>query len=664
MLQLTAAQRRTLELICDTLAPALTVEPGDDAALFGCSADQLHLTDQVEAAARRIDGDRAIVELARFLALLERPLMNGLMAGCWRRFSQLDLDRRIRVLHALSTSRITRLRRAFSTIKRLAMLHFYAGRTEAGANPTWKSLDYAPAVGEAECRSERKASLVPLEIDSAQTLEADVLVIGSGAGGGVVAAELAAAGYDVLIVEKGRFYRDDQFPADELTGLRELYERHGSLTTSDGATIVLAGSTVGGGTTVNWMTCLEPPPYVVEEWARDFGFAAAANGELASSLEFVAKRMGVTTGESPPNAQNGLLELGCRALGYETAVISRNVRGCRDCDYCGFGCRYGAKQDTRQTFLVDAAQRGARLLAQATCERLLHDGKSVRGAEVRAVARSGDSVRIEVKCRAAVVAAGAIHTPALLLRSGVVNPQLGRNLHLHPTTAVYARYAEAVHSWQGVPQSRVCEHFDDLDGSGYGVRMEAAPSHPGLWGMALPWDSPREHRRRMQQLPHLANIIVLTRDRHGGRVRIDEQGRPVLDYELHRDDARRLVRGTLEALRIQRAAGALEVFSPHHRDYTWRREGGESFEAWLGRVERQPIVKHGFGLFSAHQMSSCRIAARREQGAVRPDGQSWDLANLFVADASLMPTSCGVNPMLTIMGLAHHVAQHAKSKTR
>jgi choline dehydrogenase-like flavoprotein len=265
-----------------------------------------------------------------------------------------------------------------------------------------------------------------------------------------------------------------------------------------------------------------------------------------------------------------------------------------------------------------------------------------------------------VHAKIVVLAAGAIHTPAVLLRSGIRNPHVGRNLHLHPTTAAYARYEQPVRSWRGVPQSRVCEHFADLDGQGHGVRLEVAPAHPGLWGMALPWDSPRSHRRQMQQLPHLGNVIVLTRDRHGGRVRIDGQGRPVIDYSVHRDDARHMSRGVVEALRIQRAAGALEVFSPHHHDYACGCGDEQALEAWLQRVARQPIVKHSFGLFSAHQMSSCRLAGRREQGAVRPDGESWDVANLYVADASLMPTACGVNPMITIMGLAHHVAQHVK----
>jgi choline dehydrogenase-like flavoprotein len=364
-------------------------------------------------------------------------------------------------------------------------------------------------------------------------------------------------------------------------------------------------------------------------------------------LDVVWRRLGVTTDESPANPQNGLLE-----------------RGCRDCDYCGFGCRHGAKQDTRRTFLADACGHGARVLAQAECDRLLHDGRSVSGALLRVRTPSGEPFAVEVRAKAVVLAAGAIHTPAVLLRSGIRHPHVGRNLHLHPTTAVYARYAEAVHAWRGVPQSRVCEQFADLDGQGYGVRLEAAPAHPGLWGMALPWDSPRAHRRRMQQLPHLANFIVLTRDRHGGRVRIDGRGRPVIDYKLHRGDARHMIRGVIEGLRIEQAAGALEVFSPQHRDYAFTCGDGAALEAWLERVARQPIVPHSYGLFSAHQMSTCRIAGRREQGVVRPDGRSWDLANLFVADASLMPTACGVNPMITIMGLAHHVAQHVKARLR
>jgi choline dehydrogenase-like flavoprotein len=156
---------------------------------------------------------------------------------------------------------------------------------------------------------------------------------------------------------------------------------------------------------------------------------------------------------------------------------------------------------------------------------------------------------------------------------------------------------------------------------------------------------------------------VLTRDRHGGRVDVDRRGQPRLHYRLHADDARHLIRGTLEALRVQRAAGALEVCSPHYETLIFRDGGDTDFEQFLAAVGRASFAPNRFGLFSAHQLSSCRLAASAKQGVVDPSGETYEIKNLYVADGSLFPTACGVNPMLSIMGLAHYLAQSMNSDT-
>ena len=655
-------QRRTFELLCDTLAPKLPSDGDDDPRLFTVSAADLNLPDEMEQAVSLLGGASGVRRLARFLNLLESPLANGFMAGHRRSFSQLSLEGRTDVLNAWATSRFAFARRTFATLKRLAMFLLLTVRPGEKENPFWKLLDYPPRLPEQVPGQTPHSALSVISADTSQLLDTDVLIVGSGAAGGVAAAELSAAGLDVLVVEKGAHFPSGEFPTDELTGMRSMYERYGSLSTSDMGLVVLAGSTVGGGTTVNWMTSLEPPQQVLDQWRRQFGFAAAVNGELSDSMAHVRARLSVTTDASCHDAQNEVLERGCRELGYETQVVPRNAAGCRTCDFCGFGCRFGAKQDTRQTFLADACQAGAKILPQARVERILHRQGRAIGAKLMVQTSGGEQRAIEVRAAAVVLAAGAIHTPALLLRSGINSPNIGANLHLHPTTAAYARYSEPVRSWQGVLQSRVCQQFADLDGNGYGVRLEVAPAHPGLWSMALPWQSPRGHRRLVQQLPYLGNIIVLTRDRHTGRIRVDRSGEPVIDYSLHPYDAQHMVRGTIEALRIQRAAGATVVFSPHHRNQAFSSADDAEFEQFLERVGRQKISKHAYGLFSAHQMSSCRLSGNHKTGAVRPDGRLYDMERLFVVDASAMPSACGVNPMITIMGLAHFLSQQIKEQ--
>jgi choline dehydrogenase-like flavoprotein len=208
-----------------------------------------------------------------------------------------------------------------------------------------------------------------------------------------------------------------------------------------------------------------------------------------------------------------------------------------------------------------------------------------------------------------------------------------------------------------VPQSRYCDDYANLDGAHHGVRLETAPAHVGLWAMEMGWQTPRDHRRRMQTLAHLANIIVLTRDKYSGRVDLDRAGNPRLHYKLHPYDAAHMMQGTLVALDVQRAAGSLELCSPHYE--TERFHGGREadFHAFKRRVKHKGLEPNRFGLFSAHQLSSCRLAGNAKQGVVNPAGETYEIKGLYVADGSVLPSACGVNPMLTIMGLSHYLAR-------
>ncbi len=248
----------------------------------------------------------------------------------------------------MANSPFNELRGAFQGVKQLVSFLAYAHDDEqAGTNPFWQAFNYQ---GHANSVPKTENALPITTIDRSQTLTCDVLVIGSGAGGGVVAAELAAAGQDVIVAEKGKYYANSELPNTELKGMRDLYEQRGGLRTADRSMVVLAGSTLGGGTTVNWMTCLRPPEQLLRQWAREHGFIAATSKEFAKSIDYVSQRIHVTSQESAANAQNGAIERGCQALDYSFSVIPRNVKDCVKCDFCSFGCRYGAKQDTRGRF--------------------------------------------------------------------------------------------------------------------------------------------------------------------------------------------------------------------------------------------------------------------------------------------------------------------------
>lgn len=596
-------------------------------------------------------------ELKLLLNAFETGAFNGLMGAAWQPLSRMSQSQREDLLRSWAFSRFFTRRKAFQAFKRLSLFLAYSN-PPTGRHPLWPTIQYPGAVASTAPVSR---PITTLSITSETTLTTDVLVIGSGAGGGVVAGELAKAGHEVLIVEKGRYYTDADLSGNERQSTEDMYEKKGLLTTHDTAMMIMAGSTLGGGTTINWSGSLRTPDHVLEEWARDYGFTAATTPEYQASLAAVSQRMNVNSDECGLNANNAQLVRGSERLGYPVEVIPRNVKGCEDCGYCNFGCAFGAKQSTVKTYLQDAVGSGASVLVRATVERLTHSGGTATGAILHAEDDEGRIHRVTVRTKAVVVSAGSINTPAILRRSGLTNPHIGANLHLHPVTVIFSLFNEAIRTWQGAPMTRVVKQFSNLDGKGYGVVLEVAPGHPGLTASVLPWLSAEDHQRLIAQLQFLANIIVITRDAHGGRVTLDKHGQPVVHYQLHADDRAHLQKGVLEALKVHQAAGAREVYSPHNEQLGFVNDGRSDFAAFLKTVESRGLKANDFPLFSAHQMSSCRIAAHPQLGAVRPDGQLWELKRCFVVDGSALPTATGVNPMLSILTLAHYLSQQIKA---
>lgn len=656
MLFLSKIQRETLRAVCDTIKSGVYMN-GQPVDAFSLSATDIGVSALVERTLAEREDETSRESLKLLLNVLDRRAFNGWLAGHWKRFRDMDPRHRSDVMQALARSRYNTFRGALHSVKQMATFVAYSYSTPMKDNAVWAEYDYDGREGTPRLGFH---DLPTIDDDHLTSIDCDILVIGSGAGGGVVAAELAAEGYDVVVVEKGKQFSTATMPATELKGMHDMYEGSGSLKTPHGM-IILAGNTLGGGTTINWMTCLRPPEMLLDQWANEFGYSEANTNDFQHSVDSVWERLGVTTAESKANPQNAILETGCQRLRYEVSVIPRNVRGCVKCDFCNFGCRYGAKQDTSRTYLQEAVEHGARIITQTHVDRVRHERGRVTGAVCTMTDSQGLQRNLSVQCRAVVSAAGSIHTPAILLRSGLSNPNIGSNLFLHPVGAVYARYAHRIESWKGAPQTRVSEHFADLDGQGYGFRLETSPAHPGLWALGLPWQSADQHRDLMRQVPHLGNLIVLTRDKYSGRIRLDKKGRPTPDYKLHQYDAAHLMKGIRTALRVQRAAGATEVFGPQNDSPSFKNGTDVQFERFLDRVERLGTRSNHFGMFCAHQMSSCRIAGSPDQGALTPMGESYEVRNLFVADGSALPTSTGVNPMITIMANAHYVSQNIKA---
>ena len=652
-------ERTTLLWICGALFPRLEATGGDDAELFTADAVSLGVPGAVEEALAAVPQEQ-VQDFRLLLRALDHPLFVLGIIGKAKSFRSLRAEDRERVLLAMATSSVPLARKGFQAVKRLASFLFYSLMDERRNNPTWRGIGYAAAPN----GPTSDAVLALTNIEAPIQLDADVCIVGSGAGGGVVAAELARAGLRVIVLEQGPGDQAPQFEQREIVGMQRLYLDRATTSSRDLGVAILAGACLGGGTAVNWQTSLALPDPIRHEWASASGLSLFADERFSRAMAAVCDRINVGTVESAINANNDALRRGCTSLGWRWVHTPRNARGCdpTQCGSCVFGCRHGGKQSTAVTFLADAQRTGnVTIVPNCRVTRVVHDRGRVNG--VRAIARNADSsmgteFQVGVRAPTVVVAAGGIETPALLLRSGVRHPGLGRNLYLHPTSAVAGVYPETVRTWEGPPQTVMSDEHAALDGN-YGVRLEVAPSHPGLLALALPWHGARHHRAQMQRAARVSATIVLTRDSSGGRVRVRREGRAAIDYRPGPRELLHLRRGIEAAVRAHVAAGAEEVITLHSRPYAFdaRRATAATIDEFCRRVSTSPLDRNWSTLFSAHQMGSCRMGADARSAVCDEGGAVRGITGLYVADASLFPASSGVNPMITVMALAKLVGE-------
>jgi choline dehydrogenase-like flavoprotein len=664
--QLTSRERSTLRLFADTLLPSLQVR-SDPEGFYRRSASDLGVDADVARIAESylLSADRA--GFRRILRAVESPLVNLVLTGRPSRFSSLSAERREAYLLNWARSRVSLKRLGFQAVKRLVLFVSYAKALADGQNPNWISIGYEPPDPAERSRHRHPVELRldPLHPSGEVTLETDVCVVGSGAGGSVIAAKLAQSGHRVLVLEAGPLRTADDFTQREADTYDTMFQRHGVLTTADSAFSVLAGQTAGGSATINWMTCLRPPLWAREEWAREHGLVDVADASFDGLLDEVWKRLDVNVGESIVNPSNEVLRRGCEALGYRIGadydVIPRNAMGCNArCDFCFFGCIYNAKQSPLLTYLPDAHHAGAQFLFDTMADTISVEGGEARGVEAR-YRGEGYDIPVHIRCRAVVSAGSAVQTPALLLRSGIRFAGVGLGLRLDPTTALLGEFPTPIRMWSGPMQTIYVHRFQSIDAGHHGPWLESAPGHPGLSALALPWSGGRAHKDGMRRLAHAASTIVLVRDVAEGRVTIDSRGEPVLHYRLSNSDRRNLARGLEEAARIHRAAGALRIATLHLQECAVGdgvspiREN--EFAGFVERIRRLGVRDHGVGLFSAHPMGSARAGLDPRTSTAKPTGECHEVRGLWIGDGSILPSAPGVNPMITIMAFAARTAR-------
>ena len=498
-------------------------------------------------------------------------------------------------------------------------------------------------------------------------LSCDVLVVGTGAGGGISAELLARAGFDVLMVEEGPLKTSRDFNQLESEAYPTLYQESAARKTADKAINILQGRCVGGSTTVNWTSSFRTPPDTLAHWQDHFGLTELSEAGMQPYFEQAERRLNVSPWEVAPNLNNELLGRGAAKLGIPSSHIRRNVRGCWNLGSCGMGCPTNAKQSQLLTGVPTALTHGARLLVHTRVGRLqISDGRVTRvhasylGSKETSPQDSKALVAIEIDAKHVVLAGGAINSPAVLLRSQAPDPhqRLGVRTFLHPVVMSSAHFAQPVEGWAGAPQTVYTDHFlgtQPIDGP-MGYKLEAPPIHPVIFASSIPGMG-QSQAELLKTFPHQHIQLALLRDGFapespGGQVRLRSDGSAELDYPLNpfvMDGARRAL---LSMAEIQLAAGADWVLPVH--------EQAQRYTTWAQAkvaINALPMVPLQARVVSAHVMGGCGMAADPARGVVRPDGVHWHVANLSVHDGSLFPTSIGANPQLSIYGLVNRLTQ-------
>jgi choline dehydrogenase-like flavoprotein len=466
-----------------------------------------------------------------------------------------------------------------------------------------------------------------------RVLETDFCVVGAGGGGAVVAAELAEAGARVVLLEQGSGHDPDGFTARPPEMLAKLYRDAGQTSTIGSPPILLPlGKGVGGTTLVNSGTCFRTPAHVLARWANEFGLELEES-TMGACFERVERSLSVS--EVTPElagANAAVARRGAQRLGWSHGFLRRNARGCVGSGVCVFGCPTSAKQHTGITYVPRALRAGAELLTNADVRELLVERSRVRGV----VAQLARHERLEVRARETILACGAIHTPLLLARSRVPNAsgQLGHNLSLHPATAAFALMDEEVNMARGVPQSFYVDEF-----AAEGIMFETVAGPPAYAAMALPL-SGGEHDRAMAQYPRLAQLGLMVSDSSRGSVHAIGR-RAVIRYSLDAADLDRVRRGLERIERLLRAAGAREVYLP-----------------LPPAVAPAAARARDLRLMAFHPLGTARADARASHGVVDGELAVHGLHGLHLADGSVVPSSLGVNPQITIMALATRLAFH------
>ena len=645
---LSEEQRATLEALCDTFVPSVETDTHDELerGFMARSATDLACAPQIEG----LMGDVMTPdEIAQFAGLLDALAGEG--------FLDADLDGRTALIHGIA-EQDPEAKHGLKAFKGLTVLFFYGLPDENGSNPNWEAIGYpGPKAPPPSADAAPKTLTLHEVTGESATVSCDVVVVGSGAGGGVIAAECAKAGKDVVVLEMGGYSNESDFTGLEIPSYFDLYYGGGLATSESGSIALLAGQTLGGGTVVNYMNCVRTPDTILSEWAGHGIDGLDSPDFIEQHMDVVLERIGANTEATTQNGTHQRMIEACDAARLRASAYLAQRRARRR---PGVLRLLLARLPQGLQALGDEDLAPGRLRRRRPGDRRLlrgedpHRRRSASGVEATVTHADGSTTALTVEASTVVVACGAIESPALLLRSGIGGPAAGKNLRLHPACVVYGVYDERVEGWNGQIQSALSDHFFDVE-DGFGFLIEAAGMLPAFSSTAYPWDSGEQHKQLMSMVGWTAPFITVARDHGSGEVVLDDLGRALVRWDFTDDvDAGLLVQANVELAKLHRAAGAAEIFTAHSREQRWRR--GDDFDAFTGGLEGVSYAPNDITTFTAHQMGSCRMGSDPETSVADGRGELHDTKGVWIGDGSAFPTAPGVNPMVTIMSLAHRTA--------
>lgn len=575
-------------------------------------------------------GEGTPARYAKLLASLEQ--LARLRTG--RRFTALSPERRAELVWSLHEGDLLR-RAAFMAL------------TYPLKNAYFDDLDVYHSFGcvwqspQAQPEKQRWMQQVTSAAELDETLECDVVVVGTGAGGAVVAKELAERGVAVLLLEEGEYNQRQDFDRRTIPATRKLY-RDGGLTGVVGNCVIPIpqGRTVGGSTTINAGTCLRTPPWILERWQSDLGLEALSPDGMKPYYDKVERTLEIgANGAKERGKPAEVLGRGCDTLGWSHFPVPRNAPECDGQGVCQWGCPTDAKRSTNVSYVPMALSRGAQLVTGFKVDEVIVENGRAVGVRGRCV--SGGR-RLEVRARGVILACGALQTPVLLMRQGLAtaNGQVGKNLTIHPATSVSAIFDEEIRGFEHVPQGHGIDQFHRD-----GILILGASAPLDMGATMFPFVGQR-YVDVMENYDRIASFGVMVEDEPSGRIVLGPKGRPLALYKLGRRERKLLARGSAAIARVFFAAGAKAAYTEIH--------GFDELTttADVDRLENACPGGLDVTMVAFHPLGTCRMGTDPETSVVDPSFESHEVPGLYIVDGSVVPTSIAVNPQLTIMALA------------